>query len=90
MKFESKFGFGEILTYHDDSGAVTTRRLRDQLVKVVAVTFTADGEEKYTVENATSTGQVQRFDAITASLGGDPAYDQEIGAYPNEEIEDSE
>lgn len=81
MKFETKFGLGEICTYHDDSDR-GGRQLRDLLVKIVSINLGDDLVVSYGVEHVTSTVGMQRFHTTETNLGGDPDYDQEAGCYP--------
>ncbi len=88
MKFESKFGLGEICVYNEDQfrgNSINNRRMTDLLVKVVAVTFDMDGNATYTVELANDKIGIQRINVHEASLTGDPAFDQETGSYSTED-----
>lgn len=80
MKFESKFGVGEICGYGE---YLVARGGQDQLVKVVAVTFGLDGCVEYMVELSNHIG-IGRISITEKQLNGDPDFDQDAGRYPSE------
>ena len=76
MKFESKFGIGEVvLTSQRWRGS---RLLQDQILVINAVVFQMDNERAYYAR--TGDGFVHVFQE--AELIGDPDFDQETGDYP--------
>ncbi len=83
MKFQSKFGLGEIVC--------TERKVRedigklhlDQILKIIAITFDVAGVTTYVCRNAEHGNTVVYFES---ELIGDPAYDQEKGAYPETDL----
>ena len=83
MKFKSEFGLKEICIYNENATR-GDKSMPDILVKIVAVVFDVDGQTNYTVEHIGSHFGVQRFGAAAASLTGDPIFDQDKGAYPEE------
>ncbi len=85
MKFESKFGLGEICGYNEDAKK-GDKTMPDILVKVVQIVFDCDGQCNYTVEHIGSQFGIQRFMAAKSMLVGDPAFDQELGCYPPEDV----
>lgn len=84
MKFESKFGIGEIVeTNHD------CHKMLSELFKVMDVLFGKNKSVIYVCRGYK--GQLFHFHEI--ELFGDPAFDQEKGCYPPEilgEIVDSD
>ena len=87
MKFESKFGIGEICTYGEDvfkkaRSENVAPHSSDHFAKVLAVNFEESGIS-YTCEISTIYG-VQRIQLTESSLKGDPDFDRELG-YPEEE-----
>lgn len=85
MKFETEFGLGEICGYNEDARRGDSKKMDDLLVKVVSITFDIDGQINYMVEHIGSMYGMQRFGAAAGLLNGDPAYNQEAGAYPTED-----
>lgn len=89
MKFESKFGLGEVCIYNHDvsykPGSVDERTVTDILVKIVDITFNTQGIVYYTIELTTQAAGIQRLSVNENSLTGDPAFDQEAGEYPEED-----
>ncbi len=87
MKFESKFGIGEIVLTHikgrDD------RRVGDDLLEITAVIFGADRNAPpcYACRFA-GTGYISHFDEC--QLIGDPAFHQENGYDVDTEENDQE
>ena len=81
MKFESRFGIGEICGYNEGAHR-GDKRMDDILVKVIAVAFESDGIIVMHVEHIGSAFGVQRFVCSESALFGDPAFDQTHGAYP--------
>ena len=79
MKFQSKFGLGEICVY-DPTGR-RSEKVNDLLVKVVQVVFEVGGTVGYTVEFKASNGTIQRILVHESSLEGDPEFNQEVGMY---------
>ncbi len=82
MKFESKFGIGEIVIYapHVRSGA---NNPPDQVLEIQAVSFAIDGTTSYWCRYP-ATGVTAVF--AEQQLEGDPDFDQETG-YPTSEDE---
>ncbi len=78
MKFKTKFGIGEIVEYNVYKGQ---ELINSELLKVKAITFTADGLAAYLCEYPAS-GIQKYFDEC--EIIGDPDFDQETGAYPRE------
>jgi len=79
MKFESKFGIGEIVIY-DPLKRIDEFSGTDQLLEVQAVSFSADGTNymcRYTKNGITTFFS-------ESQLEGDPLFDQEKGCYPKE------
>jgi hypothetical protein len=78
MKFESKFGIGEIVC----TKQVFSSRgvFQDVLLKVIAVNFSSDGLPAYTVR--LQDGQLTVFQE--SELIGDPDFNQETGKYPED------
>lgn len=87
MKFESKFGLGEVCIYNDKSNATYNSRREkypDCLVKVIGVHFEFGSDEpNYSVELPTTTGAIQVLRVNGCSLVGDGDFDQEAGRYPD-------
>lgn len=80
MKFESKFGLGEIVLttlQHD-----TSRMFPDAAFKVHAVIFCVDGSTSYACRH--SDGRSCQF--AECELIGDPEYNQTSGRYENIEV----
>jgi hypothetical protein len=76
MKFESKFGIGEVvLTARRYRGS---RVLQDQILVITAVVFQVGGEKAYYAR--TSDGFMCVFQET--ELIGDPDFDQDAGEYP--------
>ena len=76
MKFESKFGIGEIVT---TKHTVTPSKVfRDEMFRVIAITF---GEVEPNYIARLQNGQPVAF--MESELVGDPDFDQENG-YPTE------
>ena len=74
MKYESKFGIGEIVTTHQKEH--DGRIIPDLIGEVVAVTF---DRAAIAVHVRISDGHVQLF--READLIGDPGFDQKRGGY---------
>ena len=81
MKFESKFGLGEVCIYNENKGE--TREMLDEFVKVVGVNFCLDGSTSYLVEWLADNRTIQRVHISESQLTGDPDYNQEKGCYEN-------
>ena len=76
MKFESKFGLGEIVcTKQQQKGE---RFFSDSLFKIIGVTFALDGTKAYLVR--LEDGHMTQF--MESELIGDPDFNQESG-YPD-------
>lgn len=74
MKFESKFGIGEIVATKPPKS--TSRQIKDQLVEVIAITF--DRENDITVHcRYPETGLTHGFKE--SELDGDNDFNQETG-----------
>ena len=85
MKFESKYGLGEIcLVNMQEAQPNMERMLPELMVKVLAVTFEVDGRWFYTVEHIDNNRKIGRFTMPETEMTGDPDYDQETGGYPDE------
>ena len=84
MKFESKFGIGEVCGYNEDARR-GTERMDEILVKVVGITFDINGDTSSTVEHIGSQLGMQRFTAAGSMLNGDPDFNQETG-YSEEQL----
>ena len=87
MKFESKFGLGEIVIINNkDELSYESRRIKlpELVAKVVAVIFELDGRIKYGIEIITKDHLVQHKYAYECELLGDPDYNQDLGKYPDE------
>ena len=82
MKFESKFGVGEVCYYNYNP----RRGMQDQIVKIVGVSFTIEPTVSYICEFVDSDGRINRIQLSEPMLEGDPKFDQEAG-YPEEELE---
>lgn len=92
MKFESKYGVGEICIYNDEAAyrpnsPANTKQMPDVLVKIVCIAFDIDGSSNYTVEHIGNQFGMQRFSAGETLLTGDPDFDQETGLYAPEKLE---
>ena len=85
MKFESKFGIGEICAVNDKESA---RKMRDELVKILHVTFSKAGA-LYTCEWFAASGIMQRAQFEEWELTGDPDFNQETGSYNEENQENN-
>ena len=85
MKFESKFGIGEICGYNEDARR-GDRKMDDVLVRVVSITFDINGDCTHLVEHIGSSFGVQRFPAAVYLLHGDPDFDQAAGCYPADKL----
>ena len=83
MKFESKFGIGEICGYNENAFR-GTKKMDDTLVKIVAVNFDIDGHVSYVIEQSGGLFGIQRIQSSETMLNGDPDFDQEAGCYPPE------
>ena len=79
MKIETKFGLGEIVFIMD--GASHNQNIPDLIGQITAIQTSKNGHE-YLVEIAADTHPVQRIHYQEWQLTGDPAYDQDAGAYP--------
>lgn len=72
MKFESKFGLGEIVSYtRERDGKIS----HDELLEVVGIGFQKDGTTTYAVRGYR--GVLMHFEE--SELEGDPDFDQETG-----------
>lgn len=82
MKFESKFGIGEVVI----SGTPDSpeRSIKDNFYKVTAVTFGMDGEIVIHARHPEG-GYIVAFSE--SELIGDPDFDQEKG-YPEKETDE--
>lgn len=81
MKFESKFGIGEICLINATERE--GRKVPELMVKVAGVIFGGD-TTTYEVENITTSKHIQYFRMPENQLVGDPDFDQEAGCYPAE------
>lgn len=79
MKFESKFGIGEIVVIH--ANVQNRRGGSDYLGEIFAITFGKDGDLAYQVEVQYPAG-MQRMSFAEHQLEGDPLFDQDTGCYP--------
>ena len=87
MKFESKFGLGEIVIINNnDELSCESRRIKlpELVAKVVAIIFEMNGHIKYGIEIITKDNFVQHKYAYECELLGDPDFDHDLGKYPNE------
>jgi hypothetical protein len=76
MKFESKFGLGEIVCTHQTIRG--DRIYQDALLKVIGLTFTLEGAPTYMAR--LSEGHIVTL--MESELIGDPDFDQEAWGYP--------
>ena len=76
MKFESKFGIGEIVAYEPHRRDDKEPRCNDALLEVQCVVFGFDGDVGY-VCRYPSTGVTVQFSEC--QLIGDPDFNQETG-----------
>lgn len=97
MKFESKFGVGEICIVNEKTYekpfSNRERYFGERLVKIMSVIFSAgDPNPRYLVEIPLKDGGVQHAYANEGELTGDPEFDQDEGRYPPDEdqISDAE
>lgn len=74
MKFESKFGLGEIVSRTRYKG---DEIVADELYEVVAVAFDGDGNTAYSCR--APKGALIQFSET--EIEGDPNFDQEAGCY---------
>ena len=84
MKFERKFGMGEVCIYNQQPEGCS-RVMRDELVNVVAVQFEVGGITNYLIEFV-NTYAIQRILIAEASLTGDPDFNQETGQYEEPDV----
>ena len=82
MKFESKYGLGEICIYNECKSS-KGREMKDVLVKITGIKFEIDGQVSYTCEYTTQHGLFFRMPIHENMLTGDPDFDQETG-YPDD------
>lgn len=89
MKFESKFGVGEVCIYNHESShnpdGVDKRTMPDELVKIIGVFFDLDGGVTYHGELMTKSAGIQRLQIHEGMLLGDDDFDQEEGRYLNDD-----
>ena len=78
MKFESKFGIGEIVCYDLYRGESL---VHSAALEVVGIYFARDGRDEY-ICRYPQTGATVGF--TEAQLLGDPDFDQDRGCYPVE------
>lgn len=76
MRFESKFGIGEIVAYEPHERADKEYRPNDSLLEVQAVIFGMDGKVDYLCRYPT-TGVTVGFSE--SQLVGDPDFDPKCG-----------
>ena len=76
MKFESKFGIGEIIAYEPRQRSDKEYLPNDALLEVQGIYFGMDGKIEY-ICRYPSTGVTAGFSE--SQLIGDPDFDQEIG-----------
>jgi tRNA G37 N-methylase Trm5 len=82
MKFETKFGIGEICIHDPFAGRdKESSPPRDLLVKVVAIQIN-NAAITYICENILTNGHVEYINCHEKDLIGDPEFDQEKGCYP--------
>lgn len=91
MKFESKFGVGEICVanemHHGNPCSNRSNFRGERLVKIMSVIFsTGDPHPRYLVEIPLKDGGVQNAYANECDLTGDPEFDQDEGRYHPEEV----
>lgn len=84
MKFESKFGIGEIVHWSKENPRLQEKFLRDEFLEVNAIVFgrTSDGRIDYIYQCRHTDGRVSSLAEF--ELDGDPTFDQETGRYPDE------
>lgn len=80
MKFESKFGIGEIVIVGTNIQS-RNENGKDYLGEVVCAVFDGSGTD-YIVDVQVPTG-IQRMQLKESQLDGDPDFDQESGCYPD-------
>lgn len=88
MKFESKFGLGEIVYIRGVSDAAPTRGSNvadDEIGKVIAVHFLLGQAPVFTVRYLNRAGYQVSENLVEQMLIGDPEFDQDAGGYPEEE-----
>lgn len=95
MKFESKFGVGEICIVNEKTYQYPPnnrdRYTGERLVKIVSVIFSAGNPNpRYMVEMPLKCGGVQHAYANEGELTGDPEFDQDAGRYPPDEDQNSD
>ncbi len=78
MKFESKFGIGEIVAYEPRQLRDKDYQPNDALLEVQGVFFGMDGKVEY-ICRYPATGVTAGFSE--SQLIGDPDYDQNTGSY---------
>lgn len=78
MKFESKFGVGEIVIRESHQNG---KLAQERMMEVIAVLFGKENEVSYICED-THNGHRQQY--CESMLVGDPDFDQEAGSYPKE------
>lgn len=90
MKFESKFGVGEICIVNEmHYGNPYSNRSNfrgERLVKIMSVIFSAGNPHpRYLVEIPLKDGGVQHAYVNEGELTGDPEFNQDEGRYPPDE-----
>ncbi|CAH6977861.1 hypothetical protein VCHA53O466_140024 [Vibrio chagasii] len=78
MKFESKFGLKEIVIREAHKNG---KMVHERMMEVVGIAFDVEGKVSYLCED-TKAGIRQWYSE--SMLVGDPLFDQEAGAYPDE------
>ena len=78
MKFESKYGIGEVCIYNPNP----KRGMSDAMVKILGVKFVVDSSPLYICEHSCN-GGVFRTEICESMLEGDPDFNQETG-YPDD------
>ena len=81
MKFETKFGIGEIV--YIMAANSHNNNIPDLLGQIVSLVIGRDNV-MYLVELVTSDHDVRRVHYEEWQITGDPDYDQELGRYPEE------
>jgi hypothetical protein len=76
MKFESKFGIGEIVAYEPHQRSDNEYRINDALLEVQGIYFGMDGKIEY-ICRYPATGMTAGFSE--SQLIGDPDFNQETG-----------
>lgn len=78
MKFETKFGIGEIVHFNPST---KNHRLNDELLKVVGIYIDADKSVRYVCQWP-QTGFCASY--TENQIKGDPDFNQEAGEYPED------